>query len=389
MSGPLALLTAVFSNANMVDSAADPDAMEAAVGDLCGREVALLGEASHGDGETAAFKVALVRRLVSECGFNAIFFESSHYDFLEFERLLAEGVPVTTAMLGSAVGGLWSGDREFQPLLSFLLAEARAGRLRLGGLDDQLGSANAFYSLEAMARALAAHLGGARSDAAREVLERRIFWRYSRQTPYDPKERDRVIACVAEIEAAVKAGKDGPRGRAQALQELANIHRLLNRDFSDPADQLRERARSMHANFRWLADRLPPGSRIVVWAGTSHVARDASVSGQYGPGENLGALIDRDHGDRSFALAFSAAGGSHRNGRDTAAILPAAADSLEARALAGCEGAGAVYLGPSALANLGTVPASVFFHRPATADWHRVLGGIVVFREERPPTPAE
>jgi erythromycin esterase-like protein len=41
-------------------------ALEAAVRDLCGRYVALLGEADHGDGRAVEFKVALVRRLVTQ-----------------------------------------------------------------------------------------------------------------------------------------------------------------------------------------------------------------------------------------------------------------------------------------------------------------------------------
>jgi erythromycin esterase-like protein len=66
----------------------DP-AMDAAVRDLCHRQVAMLGEASHGDGATFAFKAALIRRLVTECGYTAVLFESSHYDFVELMRRCA------------------------------------------------------------------------------------------------------------------------------------------------------------------------------------------------------------------------------------------------------------------------------------------------------------
>src|SRR4051812_41972499 len=126
-------------------------ALRAAERDLCGRQVVLLGENGfHGDGKTVAFKAALVRRLVTRCGFRAVFFESSHYDFIAVQRAVRQGEPVTEGMISSAIGGIWNKDRELAPLMPFLARQARAGRVVPGGLDDQLGSAGAFYSLEAM-----------------------------------------------------------------------------------------------------------------------------------------------------------------------------------------------------------------------------------------------
>ncbi len=50
-------------------SAAETDRV---VRDLCGKNVAMLGESPlHGFGKTLEFKVELVRRLVDECHFNA------------------------------------------------------------------------------------------------------------------------------------------------------------------------------------------------------------------------------------------------------------------------------------------------------------------------------
>src|SRR6516162_8365668 len=114
------------------------DALAAATRDMCGKDVVLLGEASHGDGATETFKVALIQRLVRSCHFNAVFFEASHYDFLEISRRLREGETVTPGTVSSAVGWMWNHDAEFAPLIPFLHAEATAGRITLGGLDDQL-----------------------------------------------------------------------------------------------------------------------------------------------------------------------------------------------------------------------------------------------------------
>ena len=153
--------------------------MAAAVRDACRSDVALLGEGSgHGDGRTLAFKAALVPRLVDECGFNAVLFEGSNYDFLELQRRLRRGQPVTRAMVASSIGGIWNRYEEMQPLITWLHQRLVTGRLRLGGIDDQLGSAGAFYSISEMPTELTGLLNGARAGKCRETLRRRIYGEY-------------------------------------------------------------------------------------------------------------------------------------------------------------------------------------------------------------------
>lgn len=67
----------------------DNAALNATVHAVCGREVVMIGEsATHGDGHTESFKVALVERLVNDCGFDSVFFEASHYEFINISRQL-------------------------------------------------------------------------------------------------------------------------------------------------------------------------------------------------------------------------------------------------------------------------------------------------------------
>lgn len=50
---------------------------------MCGESVALIGESPvHGFGKTLEFKVEVVRRLIDDCHYNAVLFESGIYDFL-------------------------------------------------------------------------------------------------------------------------------------------------------------------------------------------------------------------------------------------------------------------------------------------------------------------
>jgi erythromycin esterase-like protein len=371
------------------EAANENGALAAAVRDLCNRDVALLGEADHGDGRAVEFKAALVRALVTRCHYNAIFFEAGHYDFAEFSRRQQLGQAVSAEMLSAAVGGLWRYDAEMAPLLPFLLAEVRAGRLALGGMDDQVGAVGALYGNEEMPVALAGHLPEPRRAECRTLLSRRTHW--ADNVRAEP-ERSRALACLAEIGAALRSRHDGDRAtRFAHLGMVASFERLIARDVfvaHDPADMngyIRARDRSMYLGFRWLAGRLPPRGKIIIWSANAHVARDAS-SPEYAGAPNLGALIRADYGVRAFALGFSALAGAHywtpqEPSRPFAAAAPG---SLEARAMAG-SGADAAYLGPARLAALGPLAGSFYLHRPLTTRWSAALDGAVVFREERAP----
>lgn len=117
----------------------DRAALDAAARDLCGRRVALLGEGpTHGEGRVQAFKVALVRRLVERCGYRAIAFESSSYEFLALDRAARAG-NARPEMFTDAVGGLWKFYREFAPLAAFLYPRIAAGDVRVVGSTSRSG----------------------------------------------------------------------------------------------------------------------------------------------------------------------------------------------------------------------------------------------------------
>lgn len=360
--------------------AGDP-AMDVAVRDLCPRQVAMLGEASHGDGATLAFKAALVRRLAKECGFTAILFEAGHYDFVELMRRLRAGEPATPAMLSSAIGGVWNRYAELTPLIAFLFDEARAGRLTLGGIDDQLGSAGAFYSLDEMPTRLAAPLSDQYREGCRRALRERI---YSGPLPGGGETAGRRLAltvCAAQMNL-LAADED--------MRHLADVMAgLFARDGTEDA-LVRGRDAAMFALLQWYRARLGRRAKLIVWAHNAHIARDATAYPRFAPGGNLGARVARAYGRGAFALGFSAYGGSWQRlpfMQEPRPLEPAPAGSLEAGAFGAGE-AGIAYLGAGRLRAAGRAPGRPFNYEFAPADWSRVFDGMIVFRAERPPQRA-
>ena len=193
-------LSAVFSsNARATDHkvVAQQDEKEVArlVRDLCRRDVVLLGEdGNHGSGRTLELKTELVRRLHEKCGFDAVFFESQIYDLIDFERSLVKG-KATQAGLTDAIGAVWSRWKESEPLLSYLFAEAKAGRLQVAGLDPQVGGIGSRFVPNGLGDELTAFLDAGQRDACAATLQRHNGWKYDETHPFDDAAKASLRAC--------------------------------------------------------------------------------------------------------------------------------------------------------------------------------------------------
>jgi erythromycin esterase-like protein len=233
---------------------------------------------------------------------------------------------------------------------------------------------------------LAAFLPPERREPCKSALGQRMAWSYSDSSPHDWTSVRRLQACVAQMRRGLLVSGTDIASRDEYLGMLANIDRLMQREFALPRALVAGRDQSMYFNFRWLAERLKRGTKIVVWAANAHVAKDPALDPDFVPGGNLGRQLHRDYGRRAFALGFSAAGGSFRwSGRESKPIPPAIPESLEAAIIGGTRRE-AAYAGTGALVALGARPGSLFDHRTrSTGRWADVFDGVVVFRAERPP----
>ena len=347
------------------------------VSDLCGKSVAMLGESPlHGFGKTLEFKVELVRRLVGECHFNAFFIESGIYDFLNIQRRLRSGQEVTEPMVAAAIGGLWA-TREVQPLIPFLLEKAKSGNVVLGGLDDQLGRGT--WAQRDLPADLTEHLTDEAKSRCLAILQRHTLWQYGSDSPYGPKDKALILGCLDRVDAS-----------EYDAAMVDSLKRLFARDFRADvpagADTRlldgNDRDRSMYLNFQWLMARLPARSKVIVWAATTHVAKELSgVSGAEGM-VSFGSYVRREFGDRAFTLGFSAYSGSYAmTGQPVRQLSAAPENSLDGRTSA--DGVNYVSLGE--LRKMGPIPARALGAGFKTARWDEVVDGMVVFREERAP----
>ncbi len=350
----------------------------------------MLGEsATHGDGHTLAFKVALVERLIDQCGFDGVFFEASYYEFIDLNRRLRMKQTVTAAAVSSAVGGLWRFDQEFQPLPPFLLAKAQSGQVFLGGIDDQLGQSGQDYANVEMVTELTGLLPRQDRQACSTALHKRIFNDYTVTAPYPESDRAQIETCLAGMDRGNARDKTSDRKEKEERQEMISAaQRWISRDFSSDAEYMVNRDRSMFQNFEWLLSQQPKRHKIIIWAATVHIAKQGDPMWGDRTGTNFGSLVHQKFGGRAFSLGFSALTGAYRQPGAGIQEIPAAPPrSVEAQALRGNE-SDAVYVGPEQLAAMGTVPGAFFRHSWQTLPWSTFLDGVVVFREEHPPSRA-
>ena len=366
--------------------------MDAVVHELCNKQIALLGENPiHGFGKTLEFKVALVQRLVNECHYNALFIESGMYDYVHMDEQLKSGQDVSDETISAAIGGLWA-NKEVQALVPFLREKVKAGSLTLGGLDDQLGAGT--WAQHEMPAYLVRHLSEEEQARCLGVLRKHMLWQYTADAPYGPSDKANIVGCLNEI--AAQLASPPQRSEPHAAEDkamVASLERNFARnftedDFSRTSQQVEwfdDRDRSMYLNFDWLFHRLPPDSKVIVWAATVHVARGLSNASGFEGRVPFGAYVSREFGDQAFALGFSAYAGEYAfTHQPTRTLSAAPGSSLEAQGFVHFR-QDTVYLSRENLRSDCGLASRALDIDFTSAHWDQLLDGLIIFRTERAP----
>ena len=353
--------------------------LDRVVTQVCEKQVVLLGEdAGHGGGKTLEVKVALATRLLNECGFNAVLFESPVYDFLDLERSI-KARAATRAQLSDAIGGLWSTTTEMEPWISLLFERQVKGEVAVLGLDPQASGATQTFARRRLASQLAGELVEPRRSTCQAEIQRLTNWTFDDATPYDVTTRRRLNDCIGEIMLAAQSKSKDDDENIDAFT-AKNLARYLQ---MSEQDGLQQRELAMIENFVWARSRLGPRAKVIVWCATVHALKQPRARDQ---AERLGSHVHGLLGDEAAAIGFTALSGNHgRADQSPRRLEDAAPDSLEARALADA-GDDIRYLDRQQLDALGTIAARpISYAAWQKADWGRLLDGIVVLRSERPP----
>ncbi|HSQ30790.1 MAG TPA: erythromycin esterase family protein [Gemmatimonadaceae bacterium] len=370
---------------------------------VCSKRVVLLGELpEHGEARGMGVKARIVERLVARCGFRAVLFEAGSYDFFGLERAIAatpqapsgraavaaSGAPTDSLelALARAIGGLWW-TRELAGWRQWLVREAVAGRVVIGGIDDQ-PSATSAYARATLPGLVGAAVTAARAGECEETVARYLGFRYTAAQPYDDTERTRLADCAR---LAADRAHDARRTADEVmLDDVASYFAREQAAAQGGAAAPPDRDLVMARHVAWWSARLPRNAKVVVWTATTHAARARGAHPVLPTGvPPLGARLAERWGDRLAVIGFTALRGQwSRAGHPSQPLAPLPPHALEARALAAraaVDTAAWTYLDRAVLRSLDTVPSRLF-GKVVTTDWSTAFDGVLVIRDESAPT---
>lgn len=349
---------------------------------LCDKQVVLLGEGSfHGEGVTFAFKAKIAQALIEDCGFSLLLFESSFYEFTKINTDISNGRVTSIQDTEAAISPLWKDEVEMQSFIQFLNLAANNQSITLGGIDDRVGSRGQDYSNFLMPIEITEWLDEEMQSECRTAFNQRIMYSFSLVDPYDQTKKQRLLACLNNLEE-----DDSQPKEEETLSAMRkSVVRMLNRDLTDRKSRFSGRANSMYKNFEYWYDNAQNQPRTIVWSSTVHAAKSGDVLKAFGGSSNFGEYIKLRFSEDAYALGFSALEGAHAKiGGDIENLPTAPENSIEAITMSGtdCDYA---FLSAQDLESFDFSPAAAIQNIYETKNWATILDGLVVFREQRPP----
>lgn len=352
--------------------AAEASVVDQVVRAACDKDLVLLGELpSHGEARAFGAKADIVRGLVERCGFDTVLFEAPIYEFEVLRRSASEG-PQPLSALDNAIGRFWT-THELAQWRAWLVVQAANGVLRVGGMDDQPG-ATSELTRRVLPDLISTSSPASSGRMCADAVSRHLEWAYSKHTPFDAAEKDRLAACVEAAHERISMESKRVDEASMVAAFLRYVTRQAGRDNAPTRDE------SMFEAVKWHQGTLPSGRRLVVWTSSVHSAREPGGRA-YVP---LGHELAKHYGSRMFSVAFTAeTGTSSMAGSPPKHLEPAPPDSLEALALG--RASESVYLSNQALKHLDGKSARVY-GRFSSHPWSEHFDGMVIFRTEEAPT---
>jgi erythromycin esterase len=383
----------------------DLQPLKAAIGSS---RVVMLGEQSHGDGTTFLAKARLVAFLHQEMGFDVLAWESGLWDVHQVWRHVQAGEAVLPASR-RGIFAIWTGSQQVLPTLDYVAETVGTARpLELAGFDNQLTGSLASDSLHLLMERFARRIGSPVADdpewpAAAASLSR-LAKGEDYQTPPPATDQARLLRLLTALRTDALAKAGGDRDALFWTQVLESVASYAQMTWAIEGAQLKpedynSRDRQMARNLVWLANVWYPDRKIIVWAASSHIARDVgqlrSIGGSapYGSGwtVHMGGEAYTTLGPQMYALGFTAGYGEFGWYGVLPSLVPQVrAGSLEARFWeAGLVNAFVDFRSPAPGGEwLHDVFSRPFGYSDMAGDWTRVLDGMIYTRDMTPSTPA-
>ena len=347
--------------------------IEKARSDMCNKKIVVLGEDnSHGSKITTELKSKIMMELIEQCGFTEIFFESSIYDFVNLRKLY-DKKKIGSEYLADSIGGIWSLSKSFQPLIEFLHKKSTDGKVKIYGMDFQIGGATEFYSQTGLVDDL---IKFHPKNKNREICERNMRtltqWKFNKNQKFDHNFRVGLMPCIDSIVDGAKTKAD-----EDALIMAESFKNYLVSHGKE--DQRRFRSTHMFENFSRFHNKK---KKAIIWTASTHGVRKwVGKRGETKGIHNLGGGLSSKFKDDLYVLSFAAKSGSFGKKpffENQIATEKGSIEDLYSKSAP-------TYLSKDKIKNLGEITSNlVSFKKPLKRTWHEYIDGLIIIAKEEP-----
>lgn len=377
MQNLIALTLITISLVSWHARAQEVKALNTIVNDLCDKKVVLLGEdAHHGSGTTMEIKTALITRLIDECKFSALLFESPVYEFLHYQEALKLNT-ASVQQVKASIGGLWSNATTMAPFIKYLHEKADNNQLALGGIDAQFGANQPFAQQQLPAR-LSKYLDNDAQQVCEETLYRHLNWQYSKELPYNDAVKAQIQSCTSQINDKLGTLNEPKNLTLQFDQFMAeNFYRYMH---FKRQDYFNLRDKAMADNVNWHLSQLPEHTKTIVWTTTIHAAKTLTpISSDQIP---TGYYLAQKYQNDMASIGFSALAGSFGRSPDKTKAINAA---TLAQQVFHQNNRSLIYLDHNELKKQEEIgEQAIRYNSVEHIDWSRILDGLIILRSEKP-----
>ena len=379
--------------------------------------IVMLGEQSHGDGTTYLAKSRLVKFLHQEMDFDVLAFESNMYLSRRVNTLLAAGETPYDAMT-AGIPWTFSKSEQIQDLVSYIGQEFNSSNpLVIAGFDIPLRNNSNSWDKTVFLNGITTFLTSVGLDSSRyddwanfrEIIEVTMDSGYANVDPPDSASQLKFTNTIELIQddLASIVSDPNPRETSFWMQIFENVRvnseRVWNVNYDDwnstPREILDLRDVRMGENIVWLAKEYFPNRKMIVWAATSHIARDMQAVDIFATPEyegmvQMGDVVWDSLGTQMYAMGFTAYEGTYGapllpnfSTRVLQLPVPSAIEDLMNRA--GFENAIINFrdLPQSGAWLEGALICRPFGHGNMIGSWTQVMDGIIYTKTMVPNTP--
>jgi erythromycin esterase len=313
---------------------------------LATKRIVQLGESSHGVKEYNLIKVALIKYLHEELGYNVIAFESSIYDcFFNFNYGLANGA---VASINNSLFKAWR-TNEIVDLFNYIIKTQNSSNpLILAGIDiqpivdgnksrptfikevfDKIDTkiASDFYMFDDYF--LSINFKDPNKSNFNFILDKKdyLVTEYEKYLSVLENNWGKLTMSYGNNSPIPHIAKLAIRSSIKFVNEICYNNKFMSKEFVE------ERDSNMAYNLDYLLKNLYGDKKVIVWAHNFHVSYNSQniESPLYGGAVSMGSVIKHNYADDIYTIGFYTYKGQVADGfRNPTNVTSSTSENIEA-----------------------------------------------------------